>query len=112
MFKVLIQRLQALYDAYRPARRLEVVAGDSLPAKMPKYNLVLARDGNEDWSIGFLCPCGCKRKIELLLVPEAKPHWCLTVDNKGRPTLSPSVWLKGGCRSHFWVRNGRIDWCD
>ncbi|MDM9644782.1 DUF6527 family protein [Rhizobium sp. S163] len=29
-----------------------------------------------------------------------------------RPTLHPSVWRNSGCRSHFWVRRGRIAWCD
>jgi hypothetical protein len=25
--------------------------------------------------------------------------------------LYPSVWRKGGCRSHFIMRKGRIRWC-
>jgi len=29
-----------------------------------------------------------------------------------RPSLKPSIWLQGGCRSHFWVRRGRVEWCD
>ncbi|WP_425373246.1 DUF6527 family protein, partial [Klebsiella pneumoniae] len=33
------------------------------------------------------------------------------VDGKGRPTLYPSIWRTTGCRSHFWVRIGRIHWC-
>jgi len=57
------------------------------------------------------CPCGCGHVIELLVVAEAKPRWDVAVDAKGRPTLSPSVWLQKGCRSHFWLRNGRIRWC-
>ncbi|MEW6640637.1 DUF6527 family protein [Bradyrhizobium elkanii] len=24
--------------------------------------------------------------------------------------LNP-LWAQGGCRSHFWVRKGRIFWC-
>jgi len=29
----------------------------------------------------------------------------------GTITLKPSVWRTKGCRSHFLVRNSRIDWC-
>ncbi|MFJ3051897.1 DUF6527 family protein [Pseudomonas nitroreducens] len=73
-------------------------------------SLVLLKDGGEDWSIGFRCPCGCGRPIELLLIDEARPRWDYKIDSKGLPSLHPSVWLKTGCKSHFWVRNGRIQW--
>lgn len=95
-----------------PRRKLRVFAGDSLPPRLPLRDLVLAREDAEDWCVGLRCPCGCGRAIELLLVPEAKPRWDLTLNAKGQPSLTPSVWLKNGCRSHFRVRHGRIDWCD
>ncbi|WP_420496783.1 DUF6527 family protein [Szabonella alba] len=58
------------------------------------------------------CPCGCGDIIELLVIAEAKPRWDVGADRERRPTLSPSVWRKTGCRSHFWVRRGRVQWCD
>ncbi|WP_343075428.1 DUF6527 family protein [Puniceicoccus vermicola] len=91
--------------------RLVIVEGDSLPDKIPQRVLVLARDGHEDWCVGMRCPCGCQKLIELMLIPEASPRWTLMTDSKGRPTLKPSVWLKAGCRSHFWLRNGQVEWC-
>ena len=94
-----------------PRRRLRIIEGDSLPSPMPRRDVVLARDDGEDWCVGMRCPCGCGYVIELLVVAEAKPRWDVAVDAKGRPTLSPSVWLQKGCRSHFWLRNGRIHWC-
>ena len=94
-----------------PRRRLCVIEGDSLPSRMPWRDVVLARDDGEDWCVGMRCPCGCGHVIELLVVAEAKPRWEVAVDAKGRPTLSPSVWLQKGCRSHFWIRNGRVHWC-
>lgn len=95
-----------------PHRRLRVIEGDSLPPRLPRRDLVLAREDGEDWCVGMRCPCGCGRTIELLLIPEAKPRWDISVDSTGRPTLSPSVWLQRGCRSHFWLRGGRVEWCD
>lgn len=94
-----------------PRRHLHIVEGDSLPVRLPKRDLVLARDDGEDWCVGMRCPCGCGYAIELLVVAEGMPRWDVTVDENGVPTLKPSVWLKKGCRSHFWVRDGRIHWC-
>ena len=99
-------------EKFGPRRRLLVVEGDNLSDRLPKRDLVLARDGEEDWCVGINCPCGCGQKIELLVIPEAKPRWDLKTDSKGRPSLRPSVWLQQGCRSHFWLRNGRVEWCD
>lgn len=94
-----------------PHRRLRIIEGDSLPPHMPRRDLVIARDDGEDWCVGMRCPCGCGYVIELLVVAEAKPRWDVVVDAKGRPTLTPSVWLRKGCRSHFWIREGRVHWC-
>jgi len=95
-----------------PRRSLVVIEGDSLPKQLPRRNLVLARDDGEDWCVGMHCPCGCGDTIELLVIKEAKPRWDIAVNAKGQPSLSPSVWRKTGCQSHFWLRRGRIEWCD
>lgn len=108
----LLDWLKSLWWKVVPRRRLQIVQGDSLPERLPRRNLVLARDDDEDWCVGMVCPCGCRQRIELLIIKEAKPRWDISVDDKGRPTLKPSIWLKTGCRSHFWVRAGRIIWCD
>tara|TARA_Y100001938_G_scaffold149719_1_gene237605 strand:+ start:870 stop:1205 length:336 start_codon:yes stop_codon:yes gene_type:complete len=110
MLKHLFQFLWQKADAFLPRRRLVVIDGDVLPKKLPRRNIVLLRDGGEDWSVGFRCPCGCGRTIELLLIEEARPRWNYTVESGGLPTLHPSVWLKTGCKSHFWLRRGRIQW--
>jgi len=112
MLKYIKALFKKLLDRASPARKLIVILGDSLPARMPWRNLILAKDDGEDWCVGMRCPCGCGRIIELLVIPEANPRWSLSVDPAGRPTLQPSVWLRDGCRSHFWMRNGRVEWCD
>jgi hypothetical protein len=96
---------------FGPRRRLRVIQSDSLPSRLPTRDLVLARDDGEDWCVGMRCPCGCGYAIELLVVPEGKPRWDVKVDANGAPTLTPSIWLQKGCRSHFSVREGRIYWC-
>lgn len=106
-FRKLVLRFEYLL----PPRQLVVVEGDSLPSKMPIRTIILAKDGREDWCIGLQCPCGCGRTIELLVIDEARPRWDYSVNAAGHPSLHPSVWLNSGCRSHFWLKNGRIHWC-
>lgn len=81
--------LLRLFDFVAPARRLQVLNGDSLPPRLPFRALVLARDDDEDWCVGMRCPCGCGRKIELLLIKEAAPRWDLLLDEKGPPFPDP-----------------------
>lgn len=93
-----------------PARTLTVVKGDVAPTKLPLRGLVLLQDGGEYWSVSMRCPCGCGQTIELPLIREVKPSWTLSVEKNGSPTLTPSVWLREGCRSHFFVRRGKVRW--
>jgi hypothetical protein len=104
--------LRRIWDRCGPHRKLQIIEGDTLPLLLPERDLVLARDDGENWSLGMQCPCGCKERIELMLLEGVRPRWDVVIDQAGRPTLHPSVWRKSGCRSHFWVRRGRIAWCD
>lgn len=90
---------------------LTYVESDELPSEIPTRTLVVAREEGDLWSAGMICPCGCKRRIELMLLSGVKPRWDLHVDRAGLPTLWPSVWVNDGCRSHFWLRGGEISWC-
>lgn len=106
------QWLRRSWDRYGPARRLVTIAGDTLPQRLPQRDLVLARESGEDICVGMRCPCGCGHAIQLATFDVARPRWDITVDRNGRPSLHPSVDMKKGCRSHFWVRGGRIIWCE
>lgn len=101
-----------LVAALTPRRSLKITEGDMLPPKLPIWDLVMARDGDEDWSVGLRCPCGCGQRLEMMLLKEVKPRWDISVDRRGHVTLHPSVWVREGCKSHFWVRSGKIIWCD
>lgn len=108
----LMSWVRRLWDRYGPARRLVLVEGDTLPTSLPKRDLVLARDDGDDWSVGMRCPCGCGETIELMILEEARPRWDVSLNASSRPSLHPSVWRRTGCKSHFWVKDGRIHWCD
>ena len=100
-----------LWHQYGPKRQLIIVEGDTPPKHLSTKHLYLARDDGEDWSIAMQCPCGCKDRLEMMLIKEVKPHWSLKTLDTAYPTLHPSVWRKSGCGAHFWVKNGRIHWC-
>mgnify|MGYP006295210631 CR=1 FL=1 len=94
-----------------PPYSLSYIESDELPDLLEEQVLLVAREAGELWVAGLVCPCGCSRRIEIMLLKGVKPRWDLIVENSGRPTLRPSVWAKGGCRSHFWLRDGQIVWC-
>lgn len=54
------------------------------------------------------CPCGCGETIELPLSSRAKPSWRITSGPEGTPSLHPSIWRTGGCKSHFWLTDGQV----
>ncbi|HBM13265.1 MAG TPA: hypothetical protein DD390_11275 [Rhodospirillaceae bacterium] len=103
--------LSRWWDRNGPKRKLILVDGDSPPEIIRSRNLYLAKDDGEDWSVAMRCPCGCGDRLELMLATEARPHWSVRSKPNAPPTLQPSVWRKAGCKSHFWVRDGRIVWC-
>lgn len=63
--------------------------------------------------VQYNCPCGCGGNV---MLPTAKHKdgyngWGF-IEQDGRVTLSPSVFSTGfPCRSHYFIRNNRIDWC-
>lgn len=72
----------------------------------------LVDPGNKPKWVMFHCPCGCGHVITLSMQKVHNPHWQLNVGIDGCPTLYPSIWQKTGCYSHFWLIEGRIDWCE
>ena len=75
----------------------------------PRTLYVLTEDGTP-WQASMICPCGCGATLELNLLPDEHPRWKFAADKKSRASLDPSVWRKIGCKSHFWLRSGRIIW--
>ena len=69
----------------------------------------------------FRCPCdlGCDQPMVLLPIAgledqhgyKTGARWQLQSEPGEPLTLSPSIQRIGGCRSHFFVVEGRINWC-
>jgi hypothetical protein len=99
--------LQRLLRRERP---LQVRRVEELPDLLDRRHLYVAGEGLHLWFAAFLCPCGCGATVQLSLMLEGRPRWQLSEHPDGTATLTPSVWRTKGCRSHFWVRRGRIEW--
>ena len=57
------------------------------------------------------CPCGCDTVMCLPLTKEFnRPVWSLT-GAYDAPTLRPSVLQMKGCKSHFFITDGEVQWC-
>ena len=64
------------------------------------------------WCGVMACPCGCGEVIHLNLLPEGRPKWNYEITPDGTVTIHPSIWRTKGCRSHFFLRQGQIHWCN
>jgi hypothetical protein len=80
------------------------------PGKVtPRKLFVVGGKGYAKW-VYMKCPCGCGEILTLSLMKKHKPCWSLKIDKLNRATLSPSIWKEDGCRSHFWIRKGKLEW--
>lgn len=52
-----------------------------------------------------LCPCGCGEEV---VIPISKNGWSLTEEN-GLITLHPSILNRFECKSHYYIRDSKVD---
>lgn len=90
------------------AYRIEHV--EEPPVGAARGVLYLIGEGDDPWFAAMRCPCGCGRRHEMNLLPDDHPAWRLEFDRMGAPSLHPSIWLKTGCESHFFLRRGKVEW--
>lgn len=84
---------------------------EDLPDSPGRRTVYIAGEGGHLWSAAMLCPCGCSETIRLNLLRQARPCWAVDEHADGTVTFEPSIWRRMGCRSHFFFRRGRIEWC-
>ncbi|MGD0769918.1 MAG: DUF6527 family protein [Tepidisphaeraceae bacterium] len=90
--------------------RIRLKRVPELPDKLKPHTLYVECEGKRQWLAAMLCPCGCRETLHMSLLSDDRPRWKLTIHRDGTPSLSPSIWRHVGCRSHFFLRNGRIRW--
>jgi hypothetical protein len=83
------------------------------PAKQdlaPGEIVIVQGGGKNKWAC-FRCPCGSGEIVSLYLGKERRPRWDIVTDFLGRATVKPSIRQTDGCLCHFWLKQGRIEWC-
>ncbi len=81
------------------------------PEEIRSGQMIVVGDRKFKKWVCLQCPDGCGENVLLSLSQSRRPSWEVSADWLGRPTVSPSVRKLDGCKSHFWVRQGKIDWC-
>jgi hypothetical protein len=89
--------------------RFKIVNTNELPDTMRPGTLYVIGEP-EPWFAALMCPCNCGETIQLSLLESDSPHWSLRTNRRRLPTLQPSINRTAGCRSHFFLRDGRISW--
>lgn len=95
----------------RQPRPWPTVLIDDVPEESRPRIVYLIGEGEHLWSAAFHCPCGCGELVQLNLLPDSRPRWFVVRHPDGTVSVSPSVWRVAGCKSHFFVRRGIIEWC-
>lgn len=85
-------------------KRLTSQFVERFPEKLEPGELYLAM---EFATAAHLCACGCGNKV---ITPFSPTDWQMSFDGE-TVSLKPSIgnWTFR-CRSHYWVRSGRIEW--
>jgi hypothetical protein len=94
--------------APKPLRTVHV---EELPEVLHPNAVYVLGEGQHKWFVALRCPCGCGATVQVSLLPDAKPRWRLIEHADKTVSLEPSVWGRMGCRSHFFLRRGVIEWC-
>jgi len=106
--ETLWRKLAHLVGKPRPFKTIQV---EDMPGSVEREALYLIGEDEMFWFAAMQCPCGCRAKIQLSLLPDDKPKWSAEVHANNTVSLHPSVWRKVGCKSHFWFKHGRVHWC-
>lgn len=83
---------------------------EDLPDHLKSGVVYIVGDGEYLWFAAMICPCGCGVTLQMNLMPHSRPRWDVIKHKDGSVTLNPSVLRLTGCRSHFFLRRGQINW--
>lgn len=107
MIKRFIKWLLNLFKTERPYTAMFV--GDT-PDKLDYRIIYIIENEGYCWKAVMICPCGCKKILHMNLIKDYHPSWKFEINKKKIITLHPSINRMVGCRSHFFIREGKIIW--
>jgi len=88
-----------------------LIVEDTLPDRLNSRTIYIIQEDGYKEQAAMICPCGCGNVLHMNLLPDERPCWQVIHHKDKTISLHPSVWRKKDCRSHFWLRGGRVYWC-
>ncbi len=107
MLKTIVSWLTSLFTKEKLYKAKFV---DEMPKTFVPHTVYVLGNTKNQYLATILCPCGCKESLNMNLTPTAKPRWKLKFSNDKTVSFHPSLWKKSGCKSHFFLRDGKINW--
>ena len=83
---------------------------DNLPSELTQNSVYVAGAENNYWLAAMMCPCGCGATLHMNLLSSHRPCWRVNMHNDKTVSFQPSLWRKTGCKSHFFLKNGLVQW--
>lgn len=89
----------------------KVIVCAELPEIIDDNIIYIMIDEDEYCYLMMKCPCGCGADINLSLIKELTPKWIIRPHIDGTISITPSIWRKWKCKSHFFYKRGKTKWC-
>jgi hypothetical protein len=83
---------------------------DDMPKNLSPNTVYVLGNTNHKYLASMLCPCGCMESLNMNLTATAKPRWSLSIAKDNTASFHPSLWKKTGCKSHFFLNSGKVNW--
>jgi hypothetical protein len=83
---------------------------DDLPDVVEDGIIYIIGENGYKWAAAFKCPCGCMSVIQLNLLTGGKNCWNIEFNKSNEVSIKPSINRIRGCRSHFFIINGKVRW--
>ena len=83
---------------------------EDIPDAIQPRIIYIIQNNGYAWQLVILCPCGCRKNLHMNLTEEYKPSWKFKVDKRKRISIYPSIHRMVGCKSHFFIKKGKIIW--
>lgn len=78
--------------------------------KHPGVVAIVGHGSKHKWLL-MTCPCGCGETLALNLMRSHTPRWRVEARSEALFSVFPSIDALS-CGAHFWIRDGKVIWCD
>lgn len=102
--------LRYFLSLFKQGKKFRYKIVTDIPQKLKYRTIYLTANDGYVWQAMMLCPCGCGIKLFINLIEEQKPSWYYTVNENNDISLYPSIHRKVDCKSHFFLRKGKVIW--